>query len=147
MSVTLHTTLGDISIELFCEAVPKSCEVALLLLEYLGQLKRTFLVPRTFSPCVPATTTTDVCSTEISKGLSFRRGTRQTLEREACPFGVDAMKMRLNRRFGYVELGNGSFRKTLILFSFSPAQRSRDSLYGELGAGYKWQSILSFGGT
>lgn len=27
MSVTLHTTLGDIKIELFCESVPKTAEV------------------------------------------------------------------------------------------------------------------------
>ena len=26
MSVTLHTTLGDIKIEVFCEAVPRSAE-------------------------------------------------------------------------------------------------------------------------
>ncbi|KAI0956113.1 Peptidyl-prolyl cis-trans isomerase cyp10 [Taiwanofungus camphoratus] len=26
MSVTLHTTLGDIKIEIFCEAVPKTAE-------------------------------------------------------------------------------------------------------------------------
>lgn len=27
MSVTLHTTLGDIKIEVFCESVPKTAEV------------------------------------------------------------------------------------------------------------------------
>jgi peptidyl-prolyl cis-trans isomerase-like 3 len=26
MSVTLHTTVGDIKLELFCEACPKTCE-------------------------------------------------------------------------------------------------------------------------
>lgn len=28
MSVTLHTTLGDIKIEVFCESVPKTAEVS-----------------------------------------------------------------------------------------------------------------------
>ena len=28
MSVTLHTTAGDIKIELFCEKCPKTCEVS-----------------------------------------------------------------------------------------------------------------------
>lgn len=27
MSVTLHTDLGDIKIELFCDQCPKACEV------------------------------------------------------------------------------------------------------------------------
>ena len=27
MSVTLHTTIGDIKIEVFCESVPKTAEV------------------------------------------------------------------------------------------------------------------------
>jgi hypothetical protein len=27
MSVTLHTTLGDLKIEIFCESVPKTAEV------------------------------------------------------------------------------------------------------------------------
>ena len=27
MSLTLHTTLGDLKIELFCEQCPKTCEV------------------------------------------------------------------------------------------------------------------------
>lgn len=27
MSVTLHTTLGDVKIEVFCESVPKTAEV------------------------------------------------------------------------------------------------------------------------
>lgn len=29
MSVTLHTTLGDIKIEVFCESVPKTAEASL----------------------------------------------------------------------------------------------------------------------
>ena len=28
MSVTLHTTLGDLKIEVFCESVPKTAEVS-----------------------------------------------------------------------------------------------------------------------
>lgn len=28
MSVTLHTTLGDIKIEIFCESVPKTAEAS-----------------------------------------------------------------------------------------------------------------------
>lgn len=31
MSVTLHTTLGDLKIEVFCESVPKTAEVSPLL--------------------------------------------------------------------------------------------------------------------
>ena len=31
MSVTLHTTLGDIKIEVFCESVPKTAYVSILL--------------------------------------------------------------------------------------------------------------------
>ena len=29
MSVTLHTSLGDIKVEVFCESVPKTAEVSL----------------------------------------------------------------------------------------------------------------------
>ena len=38
MSVTLHTTLGDIKIEVFCESVPKTAEVSLsfFLLHFLS---------------------------------------------------------------------------------------------------------------
>ena len=35
MSVTLHTTLGKIKIEIFCESVPKTAEVSLPLLQYM----------------------------------------------------------------------------------------------------------------
>ncbi len=31
MSVTLHTTFGDLKIELYCEQCPKSCEVRVIL--------------------------------------------------------------------------------------------------------------------
>lgn len=31
MSVTLHTDLGDIKMELFCEKCPKTCEVNILI--------------------------------------------------------------------------------------------------------------------
>jgi len=30
MSVTLHTTHGDLKIEVFCESVPKTAEVSIL---------------------------------------------------------------------------------------------------------------------
>jgi hypothetical protein len=45
MSVTLHTSLGDIKIEVFCESVPKTAEVPLSL-----QLEEEKLIgkPRTF---------------------------------------------------------------------------------------------------
>lgn len=33
-SVTLHTTLGDLKIEIFCEAVPKTAEVGLSLVAF-----------------------------------------------------------------------------------------------------------------
>ena len=32
MSVTLHTNLGDVKIEVFCESVPKTAEVSVSLL-------------------------------------------------------------------------------------------------------------------
>ncbi len=35
MSVTLHTTVGDLKIEVFCESVPKTAEVCIQLLSFL----------------------------------------------------------------------------------------------------------------
>lgn len=32
MAVTLHTSLGDIKLELYCDLVPRTCEVRVLLL-------------------------------------------------------------------------------------------------------------------
>jgi cyclophilin family peptidyl-prolyl cis-trans isomerase len=40
MSVTLHTTLGDIKIEVFCESVPKTAEVS-----------EACILPRSTTPC------------------------------------------------------------------------------------------------
>lgn len=42
MSVTLHTTLGDIKIEVFCESVPKTAEVSFLSLFFIYLL---YLIP------------------------------------------------------------------------------------------------------
>ena len=35
MSVTLHTTLGKIKIEIFCESVPKTAEVSLQIFQHM----------------------------------------------------------------------------------------------------------------
>ena len=50
MSVTLHTTLGNIKIEIFCESVPKTAEVSPLQPLYASI---TDISVRTFSPYAP----------------------------------------------------------------------------------------------
>ncbi|EEY15409.1 peptidyl-prolyl cis-trans isomerase [Verticillium alfalfae VaMs.102] len=62
MSVTLHTTLGDLKIEIFCESVPKTAEVS-----FLSELRSAARprpdsssspnMPRTSSPSAPRATT------------------------------------------------------------------------------------------
>lgn len=49
-SVTLHTNLGDIKVELFCEQAPKTCEVR-------TAFGRLVMLSRTSSHCALATTT------------------------------------------------------------------------------------------
>ena len=60
MSVTLHTSLGDIKVEIFCESVPKTAEVAHQASPSYTHKKFTMLTiykNRTFSPSAhPATT-------------------------------------------------------------------------------------------
>jgi len=65
MSVTLHTSAGDLKIEVFCESVPKTAEVR----ETLGQPiklsapRLTMLHHRTSSRSAPQTTTMNPHST------------------------------------------------------------------------------------
>ncbi|KAJ3530837.1 hypothetical protein NM688_g7654 [Phlebia brevispora] len=54
MSVTLHTNLGDLKIEVFCEAVPKTAEVGLLSCLGTHHLTGRSLTARIFWLCDPS---------------------------------------------------------------------------------------------
>ena len=75
MSVTLHTNLGDIKVELHCDAAPKACEVRATRVRPASETDAAH-VRRIFWRSALAATTTTQFFTATSKALSCRAATR-----------------------------------------------------------------------
>src|SRR5262249_30724408 len=89
MSITLHTDLGDIKIELFCEACPKTCEVNRKLFKKFFFIGFCF---RIFWLSAPAIITIIAYFIEISKVLSCKRAIQVVLEKVVQVFGIESSR-------------------------------------------------------
>lgn len=99
MSVTLHTTHGDIKLEVFCEAVPKTAEVCSLVClinqsSFSGAHQLISCPLRTSSPSAPRPTTMPLPSIDWSPTSWSRRVPLPLLPKLAPRSGMPPLRMR-----------------------------------------------------